>query len=31
VLVGSKATELLEAFSTYTPPRVPKWIGGSET
>ena len=31
VLVGSEATELLEAFSSYTPPSVPKWIGASET
>ena len=31
VLVGFETTELLDAFSNYTPPRVPKWIGGSET
>lgn len=31
VLVGSEAAELLEAFSSYTPPSVPRWIGASET
>ncbi len=31
VIVGSETTELLEAFSRYAPPSVPKWIGASET
>jgi uncharacterized protein (TIGR00730 family) len=31
VLVASEATDLLDAFSGYAPPSVPKWIGASET
>jgi len=31
VLVESEPADLLDAFSRYAPPRVPKWIGSSET
>lgn len=31
VLVESSPAVLLDAFSRYAPPRVPKWIGSSET
>ncbi len=31
VLVASEATDLLEAFSRYAPPTVPKWIEKPET
>ena len=31
VLVDSEPADLLDAFSRYAPPTVPKWIGSSET
>lgn len=31
VFVESEPADLLDAFSRYAPPRVPKWIGSSET